>query len=129
MPRFKPALVVIFSCMAAVLVLPFIRMTSLAPAAYIAAGLMIAPIFPAGLLWMSAARPHRPRDLSILLAGSMIGGALFPALFRNAVAVHGLSAIPALLIGLSMATLAFFGAAAWIGKSQGMSRENHGQHE
>jgi FHS family glucose/mannose:H+ symporter-like MFS transporter len=71
MPRLNPALVVILSCTAAVLILPFTRMTTLAPAAYIATGLAIAPIYPAGLLWLSAARPRRPRDLSTLLAGSL----------------------------------------------------------
>jgi len=106
---------IVACCTIATLAIAFAAVPALAPAAYIVTGLAVGPIFPTGLVWLSEARPKHSRGLSLLLVASMIGGTVAPAIISALVAIHGLVAIPYVLMGLSLAMSAAFAAAAVVG--------------
>lgn len=69
----------------------------LAPAAYVAAGLAAAPIFPVGLAWAAEAWPGDHRTASWALTASMLGGVVGPAIIAGAVSATNVTIVPAAL--------------------------------
>jgi fucose permease len=53
-----------------------------APIAYVVAGLVMAPIFPTGIVWLAKLLPRDARATSWLFPGAMLGGALDPCRHR-----------------------------------------------
>ena len=69
----------------------------LAPAAYVAAGLAAAPIFPMGLAWAAETWPGDHRTASWALTASMLGGVVGPAIIAGAVSATNVTIVPAAL--------------------------------
>jgi FHS family glucose/mannose:H+ symporter-like MFS transporter len=69
----------------------------LAPAAYVAAGLAAAPIFPMGLAWAAETWPGDHRAASWALTASMLGGVVGPAIIAGAVSATNVTIVPAAL--------------------------------
>ncbi|HXB50280.1 MAG TPA: hypothetical protein VNW50_21175 [Streptosporangiaceae bacterium] len=69
----------------------------LAPAAYVAAGLAAAPIFPMGLAWAAETWPGDHRTASWALTASMLGGVVGPAIIAGAVSATNVTVVPAAL--------------------------------
>jgi fucose permease len=82
-----------------------------APAAYILAGLAIAPIFPTGLAWLARLNPGNPRATAWLFPAVMLGGALIPTGLGVVIAGLGTPWAPAVLAAVATGCLAAFAAA------------------
>jgi len=95
----------------AVLALVAALVPAVAPAAYILAGLAIAPIFPTGLAWLARLNPGNPRATAWLFPASMLGGALIPTGLGVVIAGLGTAWIPAILAAVATGCLAAFAAA------------------
>src|SRR3989440_5432524 len=79
----------------------------LAPWAYIAAGLALAPIFPTGIVWLAKLRPGDSRATSWLFPAASIGGIAGPGAIGLVIAGFGVRWAPAVLalvaVGMSVA--------------------------
>jgi MFS transporter, FHS family, glucose/mannose:H+ symporter len=96
----------------AVLALAAALVPAAAPAAYILAGLAIAPIFPTGLAWLARLNPGNPRATAWLFPAAMLGGALIPTGIGVLIAGLGTAWVPAVLAAVATGCLAAFAAAA-----------------
>jgi MFS transporter, FHS family, glucose/mannose:H+ symporter len=76
--RFKPATIVIGSATLAVIGLALTHFPSLAPYAYIIAGLGFGPIFPTGFVWLTQAIPSSVAAASFVVAAANFGAVLIP---------------------------------------------------
>ncbi len=77
----------------------------IAPAAYVAAGLAAAPIFPVGLAWAAETWPGDHRTASWALTAAMLGGVVGPAVIAGAVSATSVTVVPVALS--AFAALAF----------------------
>jgi MFS transporter, FHS family, glucose/mannose:H+ symporter len=76
----------------------------IAPAAYVAAGLAAAPIFPMGLAWAAETWPGDHRTASWALTASMLGGVVGPAVVAGAVSATTVTVVPVVLSGFAALT-------------------------
>jgi FHS family glucose/mannose:H+ symporter-like MFS transporter len=85
---------------------------TVAPAAYILAGLAIAPIFPTAIVWLAKLKPGDARATSWLFPASMLGGAVVPGGISAVIGRFGIGLTPVVLSIVALACLASFGLAA-----------------
>ena len=104
--------VVITGTAAAAVALLFALIPAVAPVAYIAAGLAIAPIFPTGIVWLAKLRPGDARATSWLFPAAMVGGAIIPGGIGAVIARLGIGSAPAMLSLVAVGCLVFFLVAA-----------------
>lgn len=76
----------------------------MAPAAYVAAGLAAAPIFPMGLAWAAETWPGDHRTASWALTASMLGGVVGPAIIAGAVSATSVMVVPVALSAFAALT-------------------------
>ncbi len=81
---------------------------SLAPYAYPLLGLIIASIFPMGLLWYTMLCPHDSDGLSLLILFMMIGGVAGPGAVSLLVSQFGVHVVPFTLAVFAALDLAVF---------------------
>lgn len=81
---------------------------AIAPAAYILAGLAMAPIFPTGIAWLAKLRPGDARATSWLYPAATIGGVTGPGLIGIVIAGFGIRWAPAVLAGVAVLMTASF---------------------
>ena len=74
--------------------------------AYIAAGLALAPVFPTGVAWLSAALPGVRSGTATVLGGALLGGVTVPPLIGQVVNVAGPGVVPWLLAGVALVATA-----------------------
>jgi fucose permease len=79
-----------------------------APEAYIATGLVIAPIFPTAIVWLAKANPGDPSATSWLFPATAVGGVVGPGTIGLVIAHAGLSWTPVVLSATALATLGAF---------------------
>jgi len=103
----RPRRIVLTAAPALVISLVLTAVPPAAPAAYIAAGLAAAPIFPVGLAWTAAAVAGDRRASTWALTGSMMGGVLGPGALAFIVTVAGIGAVPAVLAAFAAASYLF----------------------
>jgi FHS family glucose/mannose:H+ symporter-like MFS transporter len=89
-----------------------------APIAYVVAGLVIAPIFPTGVVWLARLLPGDARATSWLFPGAMLGGALIPAAIGVVVARAGLGGAPIVLSAVALGTFLAFALARLLSSHQ-----------
>ena len=88
---------------------------SLAPFAYVATGLAIAPIWSTGIAWLARLRPGDSRATGWLFPASMGGGILIPGAIGLAIGRFGIQWVPLLLSASALCSFAAFGAARlWV---------------
>ncbi len=106
-----PARVVITSlALGGVLVL-FAAVATLTPWAYVAVGLVIAPVFPTGMIWIARRLPeNRHGPAGAMLAGS-VGATILPGAVGLAVAASGTSIVP---FAVAITAAAAVGVAVWV---------------
>lgn len=80
----------------------------MAPAAYVAAGLAAAPIFPMGLAWAAETWPGDHRTASWALTASMLGGVVGPAIIAGAVSATSVTVVPVALSTFAALTFVTF---------------------
>jgi fucose permease len=81
----------------------------LAPYAYPLLGLIIASIFPMGLMWYTKLCPHDSDGLSLLILFMMIGGVAGPGAVSLLVSSFGIHVVP-----LTLATFCALDLAAFL---------------
>jgi fucose permease len=104
-------IVIIGSAVAAVALLAALIPT-VAPVAYLLAGLAIAPIFPTGIVWLAKLRPGDARATSWLFPASMLGGAVVPGGISLVIGRFGIGVTPVVLSIVALGCLASFSLAA-----------------
>lgn len=110
--RLGPQPIVLACSVAAVATLGLAVVPGLAPYAYAVTGLIIAPIYPTGLAWLAGAAPGVRSLTAYMVAASMVGGAVFPALTGIVIQAAGVSSTPvalAVLAGGCAASFVAFG--------------------
>jgi MFS transporter, FHS family, glucose/mannose:H+ symporter len=85
---------------------------ALAPFAYVAAGLAIAPIFPTGIVWLARLRPGDSRATAWLYPAASIGGTFGPGVIGVVIAGAGVAWAPAVLALVALGMFAAFLAAS-----------------
>jgi len=80
----------------------------LAPWAYIACGLALAPIFPTGIVWLARLRPGDSRATSWLYPAASIGGIAGPGVIGLVIAGAGIGWAPAVLAAVALGMSAAF---------------------
>lgn len=92
----------------------------LAPFAYLAAGLALAPIFPTAFAWLARLSPGDSRATSWVFPAASIGGALGPGLIGVVIAGAGVAWAPTVLavVALGMSA-AFLAASTFRGRESG----------
>ena len=81
---------------------------SLAPYAYPLLGLIVASIFPMGLMWYTMLCPHDSDGLSLLILFMMIGGVAGPGIVSLLVSQFGVHVVPFTLASFAALDLAVF---------------------
>jgi fucose permease len=99
----EPMIVLVASAAATVAV-GLATITAMAPVAYIAAGLAMAPIFPTGIVWLARLRPGDSRATAWLYPAASAGGVMGPGAIGIVIAQAGVLWAPAVLaiVGASM---------------------------
>jgi fucose permease len=83
----------------------------LAPYAYPLLGLIIASIFPMGLIWYTVLCPHDSDGLSLLIFFMMIGGVAGPGVVSLMVSHFGVHVVPFVLATFAILALGTFASA------------------
>ncbi|HET9780801.1 MAG TPA: MFS transporter [Candidatus Dormibacteraeota bacterium] len=104
--------IVLIASAAATVALGFATIGHLAPFAYVAAGLAMAPIFPTGIVWLAKLRPGDSRATAWLYPAASVGGALGPGAIGIVIAEAGVAWAPAVLAVVAAAMYAAFMAAS-----------------
>lgn len=109
--------IVLAACPLLTLALALTAVRTIAPACYVAAGFIAAPIWPIGLDWVVAKFPGYRSATSWALTAAFAGGIAGPAIVAGVVSIAGLHAVPAVLAAFAGATtLAFL--AIWRGQAR-----------
>ncbi|HEX7263157.1 MAG TPA: MFS transporter [Candidatus Dormibacteraeota bacterium] len=103
---------VIAATAVATVALLFALVPAVAPFAYIVTGLVIAPIFPTGIVWLAKLRPDDARATSWLFPAAMVGGAVIPGGIGAVIGRFGIGWAPAVLSLVAAACLISFSLAA-----------------
>ncbi|MFJ8109908.1 MFS transporter [Streptomyces sp. NPDC096132] len=109
--RFSPQTIITVSCAGMTASLLLAAIPPLAPYAYAAVGLFIAPIFPTGLPWLHRAAPTARRAGALVIAASMAGGVAAGPSLGKVIEWSGVNAVPLLLSAISATCLA---ATLWL---------------
>jgi predicted MFS family arabinose efflux permease len=80
----------------------------IAPVAYPLLGLIIASIFPMGLIWYTKLCPHDSDGLSLLIFVMMIGGVAGPGLVSLLVSHFGVRVVPFTIASYAVLDLGVF---------------------
>ena len=111
-PSVREGTVVLIASAAATVALSLATIGALAPIAYVAAGLVMAPIFPTGIVWLAKLRPGDSRATAWLYPAAAVGGALGPGAIGIVIAEAGVEWAPAVLAVVAAAMYAAFLAAS-----------------
>jgi len=110
--RVPERVIVLTASVAGAVALLAATIPSLAPVAYIATGLAIAPIFPTGIVWLARLRPGDSSATSWLYPASSIGGVAGPGAIGVVIAQAGVGWAPLVLAVVAAGmSLAFWLAA------------------
>ena len=97
---------------ATVLLLAIGSSTPIGPIAFALTGFALAPIFSATLIWVGSALPTSAHTNAVVIAGALLGAAVFPALIGRVIDRLGASAAPPAI--LAAGRLAALAAAVWL---------------
>jgi MFS transporter, FHS family, glucose/mannose:H+ symporter len=101
--RFAPATIVIGSSALALVGLALTHIPSLAPYAYIVAGLGFGPIFPTGFVWLTQAIPSSVAAASLVVAAANFGAVLIPPIASSL--TNNPNSIPTVITSLGLILL------------------------
>lgn len=106
-PRVSESTIVLGGSALGTVALFLATIPALAPFAYVAAGLVIAPIFPTGIVWLARLRPGDSRSTAWLYPAASIGGTFGPGMIGIVIAAAGVAWAPAVI---ALVALGMFGA-------------------
>ena len=101
--RVHESTIVLAGAAVATLGLLLTNIHAIAPFAYVAAGLAMAPIFPTGIVWLAKLRPGDSRATSWLYPAASIGGTVGPGVIGVVIAGAGVGWTPAVLAAVAIA--------------------------
>ncbi len=107
--RFAPSQLVLGSSALVLLCVGFTAQVGVAPFAYAALGLFLAPIFPVSLAWFAGRFPQLVGYTPLVIGSASLGASLFPALTGLGVSALGLSSVPWSLGFFALLLLGFAG--------------------
>lgn len=107
-PSVGEARIVLLGSGAATVALGLATVGMLAPYAYIAAGLAMAPVFPTGIVWLAKLRPGDSRSTAWLYPAASVGGAIGPGAIGLVIAGAGVAWAPAVIAVIAAAMYAAF---------------------
>ena len=107
----RAGLLVVAAIAGAALLLALAGFTAVGPIAFAFTGFALAPIFSATLIWVGSALPTSAHTNAIVIAGALLGAAVFPALIGRVIDRLGAAAAPPAILALAVAALA---AAVWL---------------
>jgi FHS family glucose/mannose:H+ symporter-like MFS transporter len=110
--RVSPERIVLACAVAAIATLLLATITDVAPFAYAATGLVIAPIYPTGFAWLAKVTPGRRTPAVYLVGSAVLGEAIFPPIVGVAIQAFGASVTPIALAVIALGTAATFGGVA-----------------
>jgi MFS transporter, FHS family, glucose/mannose:H+ symporter len=110
-PRARAGLLVVVAIASAAVLLAIAGFTTAGPIVFALSGFALAPIFSATLIWVGSALPTSAHTNAIVIAGALLGAAVFPALTGRMIDAFGASAAPTAILLLAFAALA---AALWL---------------
>jgi MFS transporter, FHS family, glucose/mannose:H+ symporter len=110
--RVSEARIVLIASVLATIALAAASIGLLAPFAYIAAGLAIAPIFPTGIVWLARLRPGDSRATAWLYPAASIGGTIGPGVIGVVIAHAGVGWAPTVLALAALGMFAMFFVAS-----------------
>jgi FHS family glucose/mannose:H+ symporter-like MFS transporter len=85
--------------------------TLAAPYAYPLLGLVMASVYPMGLIWYTLLCPHDSDGLSLMILFMMIGGVIGPGAQSLMVSLVGIHAVPLVIMAFSLLDVAVFASA------------------
>ncbi|MER5431229.1 MFS transporter [Streptomyces sp. NPDC002588] len=109
--RHSAQTIITVSCAGMTASLLLAAVPDLAPYAYAAVGLFIAPVFPTGLPWLHRAAPTARRAGALVISASMVGGVAAGPTLGKVIEWSDVGAVPLLLAVTSAACLA---ATGWL---------------
>lgn len=98
---------------------------SRAPIAFAATGLAVAPIFPATLLWLTRCDPDAHRSSALVIAGAILGSAVFPPLVGTAIDQFGGNATAPATFAIGVCSLLAAVVLHWITHAAPKPSSNH----
>ena len=111
-PRFPESTIVLTGSALGAVALLLATIGPLAPFAYVAAGLVIAPIFPTGIVWLAKLRPGDSRATAWLYPAASVGGTFGPGVIGVVIAAAGVAWAPVVIGVVALAMLVAFFAAS-----------------
>jgi FHS family glucose/mannose:H+ symporter-like MFS transporter len=85
--------------------------SALAPYCFPLMGLVVASIFPMGLIWYTTLIPHDSDGLALMILFMMAGGVIGPGTESLMVSLVGIHIVPVVLAGFAVVNLAVFASA------------------
>ena len=104
--------IVLAASAAATVTLGLASIGAVAPIAYVAAGLAMAPIFPTGIVWLAKMQPGDSRATAWLYPAASVGGVVGPGAIGIVIAQAGVGWAPAVLAVVAAAMYGAFLAAS-----------------
>ena len=114
--RVSPERIVLACSVAAIATLLLAAIPGIAPIAYAATGLVIAPIYPTGFAWLAKVTPGRRTPAVYLVGSAVLGEAIFPPIVGVAIQDFGAAVTPIALAVIAVGTAAVFGGVALTGR-------------
>ena len=109
--RFSHKLLVLAGLSLAIVISASALSDGLAPYAYPILGVVLASVYPMGLIWYTLLCPDDGNGLALIILCMMSGGIFGPAAQSVMVAHFGIHAVPIVIASFAMLTLAAFGSA------------------
>jgi fucose permease len=109
--RFSHKLLVLAGLSLAIVISASALSDGLAPYAYPILGVVLASVYPMGLIWYTLLCPDDGNGLALIILCMMSGGIFGPAAQSVMVAHFGVHAVPIVIASFAMLTLAAFGSA------------------
>jgi fucose permease len=82
-----------------------------APYAYLLIGLVLASVYPMGLIWYTVLCPDDSNGLALIILFMMLGGVLGPGVESLMVSALGIHAVPLVIAGFGVLDVGVFGSA------------------
>lgn len=109
--RFTEKRIVLTCLSAAIVVCLLAYFDNVAPVAYPVLGLLLASMFPIGVIWYTKLCPHDSDGISLIILFLMIGGVAGPGLVSLMVSIFDVHVVPFVLAAYALAALGVFASA------------------
>jgi FHS family glucose/mannose:H+ symporter-like MFS transporter len=103
--RVAPSRLVVAALVLTAAALALAHVALLTPIAYVAAGLVLAPVFPTGLAWVTSSLPSIRGATAAVIACAQLGGVIIPPVIGRLVAMASPAIIPTSVLAVAATCL------------------------